>query len=332
MISIGTGGSIGREGPIVQLSAAFSAIISDVIHISTHQKVILMAAGAAAGTAVMFNSPLGGLLFAVEILLCAINFYSIAIIVISETIALCISHALLGKHAIFSILHFQSTINQPISNAELLSFIPIGIFAGIFSILFIRGLYLTEDLFSKYFKNAYIKHAFGMLLVGCMLYLLMRLYGHYYIEGIGFSTINDVLNFLINNTWLLLLILVFKFFATFFTLGSGASGGIFSPSLFIGAMLGALWGNLYQIYFPVSDHLLLSFVITGMSAMLAGVTGGILTSIALCVEITKDFQTLLPLLITTALAFITRKKFCEDNIYIYKLKQRHINMNDKENY
>jgi CIC family chloride channel protein len=194
--------------------------------------------------------------------------------------------------------------------------------------MFIRGVYVAEDIFVKYFKNPYLRHAIGMFCVGIMLYVLMFFFGHYYIEGVGFATIEDVLNFVIKNPWLLLLILILKLLATFLTLGSGASGGIFSPSLFIGAILGAIWGIISN-NFIISDINMISYIVAGMAGMLAGVTGGIITAIILCIEITKDYQHILPILITVAVAFITLSIFCHDSVYSLKLTRRNVDIHNK---
>jgi chloride channel protein, CIC family len=120
----------------------------------------------------------------------------------------------------------------------------LGVTIGISSILLIRGVYWFEDVFQKYFKNPYFRHIIGMFCVGCLLYLFMINFEHYYISGIGFATIQDYLKLVLINPWLLLLLFTCKLLATCLSLGTGSSGGIFSPALFLGATLGTLFGVL----------------------------------------------------------------------------------------
>lgn len=322
IVSIGSGGSLGREGPIIQLSAAFSAIIGMRLVLSSYQKSVLIAAGAAAGTTVIFNTPVGALAFVIEILLGAINFFSISLIVLAEIIALLIRYYFLGDFSLFTTIAFEP-FQQISFFKQLLLLLPFGIALGVVSTFFIRGIYFTEDFFVKHFKNPYIRHATGMFFVGIMLYILMFFFGHYYIEGIGIATINDALHFIIQNPWLLLLLLLFKLLATFFTLGSGASGGIFAPTLFIGAILGVLW--MMGSHYIVGIDFNASYVVAGMAGMLAGVTGGMMMSIILCIEMTKDYQQILPILITTTFAYLTRMKLCQESVYTLKLKRNQIN-------
>lgn len=332
IITIGSGGSLGREGPIAQLSAAFSALIGDMMRITGQQKVVLIAAGAAAGTAVIFKAPIAGLAFAIEILLISVNGPSIAVIILAETIAILIGSYFLGYYPIVSIPNLEFISVQSIFYKQLLLFIPFGIIIGFCSVLFIRGMYFTEDVFIKYFKSPYLRHATGMLGVGIMIAVLMHYFGKYYIEGVGLATIQDILNFIIKNPWLLVSLFVFKILASFLTLGSGASGGIFSPSLFMGATLGGLYGIVSNHFISLSEINLLSYVVAGMAAMLAGVSGGIITAIILCIEITKDYQHILPILITTVIAFWTRRRLCRENIYTLKLIRRNVNLQEKIQY
>lgn len=324
MISIATGASLGREGPLIQLSAAISSIISNIVNLSTKEKAVLIAAGAAAGTSVAFNAPIGGLLFVIEVLLLNINVSGIVLIILAEISAMLVKFYLFSNISLFLFPNVKKIFTIALFSQQLLLYPLLGIALGLLSVLFIRGLYFTEDLFHTVFKNPYIRHAIGMLIVGFMFYLFMYFWGHYYIEGIGFATISDVLKFLIKNPWLLLLLLICKLLATFLTLSSGASGGIFSPALFIGAMMGGIAGIINMHIFGGADSTVISFVIAGMAAMLACVTGGVITAIALCIEMTNGYEYILPILITVITAFITRRALCSDSVYTLKLtRQKH---------
>lgn len=326
MISIGTGGSLGREGPLVQLGAAYSAIIGSFIQLSAQQRIVLIAAGSAAGTAAVFNAPIGGLLFVIEILLVNINVSAIVLIIIAEIFALLIKWIFFERLSFFLISDIYHILHAKITFTPLILCIPFGFLLGILGILFIRGLYWSEDFFNAIFKNAYLRHACGMFIIGIMFYMLMQQFGHYYIEGIGYSTIEDVLNFKLLNPWLLALLLLCKCISTFITLGSGATGGIFSPSLFIGALLGGLMCILCQHFFDITDAYAVSFVIAGMAGMLGSVTGGVMTAIVLCIEITQNYQYILPIFITVTVSYITRKKWCRESAYTMKLIRRKVDL------
>ncbi len=155
-----------------------------------------------------------------------------------------------------------------------------------------------------------------------MMYVLMYFYGHYYIEGIGFATIQDTLNFVITNFWLLAILFIAKFLATCLTLGSGASGGIFSPTLFLGATLGAAFGAALHYFFPsIVTHPVI-FVVAGMAGMLGSVTGVVITAIILILEITRDYHMVLPIIITTLVAYVCRVQFSRESIYTLKLRRQ----------
>lgn len=324
IITIGSGGSVGREGPVVQLSAAMSMMIGSCINLTAKERITLIAAGAAAGMAIIFNAPIASLIFAIEILLIGATAANILLILIAQIVALLIKYYFLGNIVVFSEPNFQGLFDAAIFYKHLFLFIPFGLILGLISAIFIRGLYLTEDIFSYLFKNNYVKHAIGMFFVGIMIYLTMIFFGHYYIEGLGIATIEEVLKFLINNLRLLALILIFKLLATFITLGSGGSGGIFAPSLFLGAISGALWGVGVKSFLISNDFQLITYIIAGMAGVLGSVTGGILTAIILCIELTNDTHHILPILITVAVSFMTRKIICEESVYTLKLVRRNI--------
>lgn len=163
---------------------------------------------------------------------------------------------------------------------------------------------------------------FGMLLVGITMYLLLVYAGHYYIEGVGYATIVDILQNLITSPWLLLLLIVLKLLSTFFTLSSGASGGVFSPSLFLGATIGAFFGVILQTLIPGMTLSPIVFAIAGMAGMVGSATGAVLTAVTMVSEMTNDSSVVLPILITVAAAYIVRKVLSSSSIYTLKLLRR----------
>jgi CIC family chloride channel protein len=193
---------------------------------------------------------------------------------------------------------------------------------GVLSVVFIRGLYWMEDVFDAIPGNYYSRHALGMLCVGIMIYLLFRFTGQYYEEGVGYATVMDVLQGVLNDPWFLLLLLGLKLLATWLSLGSGASGGVFSPALFVGATGGALFGHLCHALIPGLQVSLPAFAIAGMAGMIAGSTGAVLTGIIMIMEMTQDHRVMLPLILTTAVAYAIRRALMDEDIYTMKLVAR----------
>jgi CIC family chloride channel protein len=321
-VSIGSGGSVGREGPIVQIGSAFGSTLGTLIAMSTRDRVTLIAAGAGAGIAATFNAPLGGIVFAVELLLVSINARTLLVTVTATVIATHISRLLLGTDPSFFLPLLETPdfrLNQPFGLA---AFFVLGGLMGLLSVAFIRGLYGMEDLFEAMPGNYYTRHALGMLCVGIMMLLLARQTGHYYVEGVGYATIMEILRGSLNDPWFLLLLAALKLLATCLSLGSGASGGVFSPALFMGAAGGAAFGHLCQALVPGLDVTIPTFAIAGMAAAIGGSTGAVLTGIVMLTEMTKDHSIMLPLAITCSVAYAVRKGIMDESIYTMKLRAR----------
>lgn len=321
-ISIGCGGSVGREGPIVQIGSTFGSVLGSIIKMPLRQRNILIAAGAAAGIAATFNTPVGALAFAVELMLTTVSASSLFVVIAATVTATYIGRAFLGVTPSFYIHALTIPDFHLVPARALMFFLPFGLTVGLCSVVFIQGLYVFEDLFERFFHNYYIRHITGMLLVGITMYLLLRFTGHYYVEGVGYATIVDTLKGLILSPWLLLLLVVLKLLSTFFTLGSGASGGVFSPSLFLGAVLGAAFGLILQAIHPSLTLSPIVFAIAGMAGMVGSATGAVLTSITMVTEMTQDSSVVLPILITVAAAYIVRKMISSSSIYTLKLLRR----------
>jgi chloride channel protein, CIC family len=321
-ISIGSGGSVGREGPIVQIGSAFGSTLGALIPMQTRDRVALIAAGAGAGIAATFNAPLGGIVFAVELLLVTINARNLLLVTTATVVATRIGHLLLGTEPSFYIPALERPDFQLARPMALTVFLVLGGLMGLLSVAFIRGLYRMEDLFEAMPGNYYTRHALGMLCVGVMLLLLARHAGHYYVEGVGYATIMDILRGSLNSPWFLLLLLALKLLATCLSLGSGASGGVFSPALFMGAAVGAAFGYFCQMLIPGLDVAIPTYAIAGMAAAIGGSTGAVLTGIIMLSEMTKDHSIMLPLVITCSVAYAVRKGIMQESIYTMKLRTR----------
>jgi len=161
-----------------------------------------------------------------------------------------------------------------------------------------------------------------MLCLGVVYYLMMLYTGHYYLQGVGYAAIVDVLAGLISNPWFLLFLFFGKMFATSLTLGSGASGGVFSPSLFLGAMLGAFYGKMMVLMFPHMGVSPVMFAVAGMGGMVSGTTGAVLTAICMLFEMTRDYNAILPVMLTVGMAYFTRTLIRSESIYTLKLLRR----------
>jgi CIC family chloride channel protein len=191
------------------------------------------------------------------------------------------------------------------------------------SILYIKSIYGFEDFFEKRIKSSeYIRHMTGMALVGATMYLLMRTFGHYYIEGVGYAAVQDVLTGHLDVILLLLLLFALKLLAVSLTLGSGASGGIFSPGLFMGATLGGAYGLILKNIFPSLDINPAALAVAGMAGVISGSTGAAMTAVVMIFEMTLDYNVLAPMAITVAISYGIRKRFSRTSIYTQKLVRR----------
>ena len=319
---IGSGGSVGREGPIIQIGASFGSTLGQILRLPARQTVTLIAAGAAGGIAATFNAPLGGLAFAIELLLVSINARNILPVTISAVTATYIGRALLGSAPSFYFSALTELDLHLSSPWNLFFFIPFGLIMGLVSTLFVRGIYWAEDRFDAMPGNTYTRHLSAMFIVGVMIWLVMRFTGYYYVQGVGYATIMDILESVLTDPWLLITLFFLKFIATCLTLGSGGSGGVFSPSLFMGATMGAVVGHLIAYLLPGIGAHPVAFAIAGMSAGVGASTGAIITGAVMILEMTQDANVVLPIMITTSFAYGIRKWLSPGSIYTLKLLRR----------
>jgi CIC family chloride channel protein len=314
-ISIGTGGSVGREGPIVQIGAALGSLSGRIARASRWQRATLVAAGGGAGIAATFNTPLGGVLFAVEVLLHEVSARTLVPVVLTTTTATYVGRFVFGNRPAFPVPQIES----PESLAALPGYVVLGGMTAIASIVFIRSLYGAEDAFEKLLpERPYLRHVIGMLAVGGIFVTLFYASGHYYVQGVGYATIVDLLTSPPGAGFLVLLF-VLKLLATSCTLGSGASGGIFSPALFMGATLGGAFAAAFGML-TTGDPLV--FILAGMAGMLAGTTGAVLTAVVMLFEMTLDYSVVLPTVLCASVSYGVRRALLADSIYTMKLSRR----------
>ncbi len=321
-LSIGSGAAVGREGPIIQIGAALGSAFSQVIRLSSWQKVTLLSAGAGAGIAATFNTPLGGVLFALEILLPEVSNRTFLPVVVATGAATLIGRILIGPDPAFIVPELQFPLAQSFSLQEGLAFVVLGALCGVAAWAFIRLLVVMEDNFPKLPGNAYTQNIVGMAAIGLMMVLLTRTFGHSYIDGVGYGVIQSVLDDKMTAAGLLALLFGLKLLATTISLGCGASGGIFSPSLYLGATLGAAFAAVAGIVLPHAGLTLPSAAIVGMAAMVGAGTGGVMTGIIMIFEMTRDYAIIVPVIVAVAVAAGVRRALISETIYTVKLRHR----------
>ena len=246
-ISIGSGAAVGREGPIIQIGSALGSTLGQIIRMPPGQRITLVAAGAGAGIAATFNTPIGGVMFAVELMMPEVSVRTLLPVAIATGTATFVGRFFFGQQPAF-IVPLPPLDNIDVGAALLLFLYAfLGVITGLAATCFIRGLHFLEDQFDR-IKGPYARHILGMVLVGVLIYLLQRSFGHYYVEGVGYATVQAIVFGQLTVTGLLALLFICKLFATTVSLGSGASGGIFSPSLYMGATIGSYGAIPRRLY------------------------------------------------------------------------------------
>jgi len=313
-ICIGSGGSVGREGPIVQISSALGSSLEQLFRLSDDKKRILIACGAAGGIAATFNAPLAGIFFGLEVILRQYGIRYFSSVVLSAVAGTVISRTFLGATPAFITPTFE------LSNYwNILFYFFLGFLAAFTAWIFIKLLYKCEDLFDALRIRSFIKPAIGGLLLG--------LIGLYFpqIFGVGYSAIEQTLSGQLGPLLVFGLIGI-KILATSVTLGSGGSGGVFAPSLFIGAMLGSSFGSFLHLLFPAISISPGAFSMIGMAAVFAAAAQAPISAILILFEMTGDYKIILPLMIACVISTVVLKKISRDSIYTLKLRRRGIDI------
>jgi CIC family chloride channel protein len=313
-VCIGTGGSVGREGPIVQIGSAIGSSIGQVLRISADRIRTLVGCGAAAGIAATFNAPIAGSMFALEIILGDFGLATFSPIVISSVAATVVSRHFLGDFPAFIVPAYEL-----ISAWELPLYVILGLFCALVAVAFTTALYGAEDIFDKLRMPEYLKAVLGGLILGIM----GLLFPH--ILGVGYPAIDLALMQKLS-LWVLFLLVVFKILSTSVTIGSGGSGGIFAPSLFLGAMAGGFFGTAVHHIFPEVTASPGAYSIVGMGAVVSGTTHGPLSAILILFEMTGDYKIILPLMIACIVGCLASSQILKDSIYTLKLARRGVNI------
>jgi CIC family chloride channel protein len=317
-ICIGSGGSVGREGPIVQIGSTMGSSLGQWFKLPDEATRVMVACGAAGGIAATFNAPIAGVLFAMEIILGRVVTRRFGYVVISSVVADSIAQAFLGNVRAFPLPVFGIT-----SAWEYVFYVVLGILAALASQAFTRLIYWTEDRFDSLKIPEYLKPALGGLGVGAIgIYSLQLL-------GVGYDGITSALSG--NMTLLALLVfLALKIVATSITLGSGGSGGIFAPSLFIGAMLGTAVGLVFGDLFPSLTAPAGAYGIVGMAAVFAGAARAPFAAILIIFEMTGNYAIIMPVMTAVVISTLLSRAMSRESIYTMKLLRRGVDLEQEE--
>jgi chloride channel protein, CIC family len=312
-LCIGSGGSVGREGPIVQIGSALGSTLGRVMRLPENRLRVLVACGAAGGIAATFNAPLAGVFFAMELILRDFTAESFGAVVLSSVTASVVGRAAFGSAAFLHLPAFQ--VRHP---AEYLLYAALGLAAGVVGVGFTRILYLIEDLCDWAWRGPeWLRPAVGGLLLGGVLLVLPQMY------GVGYPVLENAIGgrYVVG---FLLLLLVGKIVATSLTIGIGGSGGVFAPSLFMGAMFGTAFGLLVQhLGFAGSPG---AYGLVGMGAVFAGAARAPITAVIIMFELTGEYSIILPLMLAIVLATLVSRVISGDTIYTLKLRRRGIHL------
>ena len=280
----------------------------------------LVACGAAGGVAATFNVPIAGSIFALEVILGRFHTVSFGAVVISAVTADVIAHIFEGNLRAFAVPEY--TLVNP---WELVLYIALGVVVALFSVGFSRLLYLSEDLWDEIPLPEYFKPVLGGLLLGGLGIVTFKIDGFPRIFGVGYDTINEVL-FGKLAIEVACLLFFFKLFATILTLGAGGSGGIFAPSLFMGAMVGSAFGQIAHQLFPSITAPSGAYAMVGMAAFFSGAAHAPITAILMLFEMTGDYPIILPLMLATVMSTLISQVISDQSIYTLKLTRRGVHL------
>ena len=317
-LCIGGGGSVGREGPIVQIGSALGSSLAQLLHLDERRVKLLVACGAAGGIAATFNAPLAGVFFAMELILRQWAAESFGLVVLSSVTASVIGRAVLGNDPFLTLPRFtvDHLVQYPL-------FALLGVLAGLVGVGFSRVLYGIEDACDWAWRGPeWLRPAVGGILLGGLLLALPQMY------GVGYPVLGDAVagSYTIG---FLLVLLVGKLVACSLTIGIGGSGGVFAPSLFCGAMLGAVFGEVVGDIAPGgSGGSLGAYALVGMGAVFAGAARAPITAVVILFELTGEYTIILPLMLAIVLATGVSQAVSHDTVYTRKLLRRGIDIDE----
>jgi CIC family chloride channel protein len=308
-ISLGAGASVGREGPIAQIGGSIGSAVAQIFHTGAQRAKVLVACGAGAGIATTFNAPIGGLLFAQEIILLGeTELANLSLLIIATTVAVVTSGALTGSNmAVFTVPRFELR-----SYWELLTYALMGITMGLLSAGYIRLFHATAKLFERMKLATGVKLGIGLLVVGLIAIPLPQNLSD------GYPAINAALAGQLQVKRMAALAIA-KIFASSISLGCGAAGGVFGPIFFIGAMGGGSFRAVSESFLPHLTGARGSYALVGLGAFLAGTTHAPLTAVFLLFEMTREYEITVPALLSTILSLVVARAIERESIDTYSL-------------
>ncbi|MCD4709757.1 MAG: chloride channel protein [Bacteroidales bacterium] len=326
-ITVGLGGSVGLEAPIVLTGSSIGSNIGRILRLNYKSVVLLMGCGAAGAIAGIFKAPIAALIFSFEVLMLDLTTWSMVPLLLSSVTAAIVSYFLLGEQVVFAF-----TISEPFAMHNLPFYILLGIFTGLISLYFTRMNNLVEHTMGQ-IKNGLVRTLTGGLLVSVLICLMPHLFGEGYITlrtlltGQSAELFNGTLfeGIIGSNPFFIivffLLLIAFKVIAMGLTTGSGGVGGIFAPALFVGGMSGATLAKAVNLLTPANISVN-NFSLVGMAGVMAGVMHAPLTAIFLIAEITGGYTLFIPLIVTATLSYVTILAFEKQSLYTMRLAQR----------
>ncbi len=319
-IIIGTGNMAGVEGPIAQIGGGFGSLFSTIMKEENRKRrKLLIASGTAAGIASIFNAPITGVFFAIEIVLLGeYELTSLSVIVISAVSGTLITRAFMGNNPMLGAALYEYS-----STYAFIGYIFLGLFVGVFSVLFERWFFKAADYFKHIRVNPLTKPLIGSIIIGCIGVLLPMSLGN------GYPVIKMALLGKLSFS-LIMFLFAAKFIGTAITIGSGLPGGIYAPSLYTGAMLGGTIGYIFGFVFPGHPVSIGMYAILGMAAFLASLTHAPFTGIFLVFELTNDYRMMLPFMVTTIIAMLLKAKLFPDSIEHYPIREYIKHIGQKE--
>ncbi|MCB0120149.1 MAG: chloride channel protein, partial [Anaerolineales bacterium] len=315
VVSIGTGASVGPEDPSVQIGASLGSLLGQLLHVSDDRVRTLVAAGAASAIAAAFNAPIAGVFFALEIILGEIGSGSLGIILVAAVTSSVFTQAVSGSSPAFQVPQYAFH-----SAWELPLYLALGLLAGPISALYVRLLYIIQDFYKRLNSPRWVKTVGAGAVVGITGLFLPQVF------GVGYETIGEILNKNDITLWLLLALLLAKLILTPISIGGGFHGGVFAPSLFIGATLGGGFGIIAMYLFPGLNVSPPAFALVGMAAVLAGSVHAPLTAVILLFEMTNDYRIILPLMFAVAVSLLISQRIQKDSVYALGLARHGIRL------
>lgn len=314
-LSIGCGGSVGREGPVVHLGATLASWFGSLLPFANNNNMrTIVGCGAAAGIAASFNAPIAGVMFALEVILADYGLATFSPIVLSSVIATVIARMHLGDFPAFIVPNYTL-----VSAWEIPAYVGLGLVCGLTGILFMTTLFKTEDLFARIKIPIYLKPIIGGFGLGMIALVFPE------VMGVGYDIMNHAL--LEEMATFAMVALIFaKIIATSISLGSGFSGGVFTPSLFLGAMVGGAFGTIAHSIFPSISAGPGAYTLVGMGAMAASVLGAPIASILILFELTGDYRIVLALMVSSIVATLLINQIYRDSVYTKTLKRKKIDL------